>query len=761
MINRGRLVSRLLLGGALAVVIVAGAALPRGETRRIMLGVPWERHTIVAGGATRDGSDGQHWADVDGDGDLDVVTPYEQSNKVSLSLNPGTESRLLESAWSSGTLPNSSTSGPEAAILADVDGDGYLDVVVGKEGDSRISILFSPTSLASILTPSSWTVVNVDASVGTRWMALQWVDIDENGTTDIVAGGKEGSSTDATLTYFTSATPRTAASWTATDVTTVGWVMNLYVLDVDGDGDLDIVYSDRDGIDVPSNDDSKVGVRWLESDGLAVPGFTAHTISDVASEYKMISLVDWEGDGDLDVVGCRSGASVHENYIWLAADAAWDGAFTELPVAEPAGVGNCQYIEAADLNSDGVRDLAISYDSSSSPTTLEGVVWLQNTGSHAAPTWEQGIVDGGDGDKYDDLELTDVDGDGDLDIVASEQNADTDDDADVGPGLGLVWFENPYIRAPTIPNAAPVAAFDHAVSGLEVSFSDTSTDSDGTIASWAWSFGDGATSTAENPAHTYATEGTYAVTLTVVDNEGDSDGVTANVEPVYVDVPTDGPEAVFLPADAQDWTDLSLPVPGYWYLPGGVASGNLTELGGGTVLTASGTADYQVDVVDWTANAVRISETASERFAHAVGVGINPSTTSIAMLTYVKVTKPGTNRYVQQLVGTQYGVRMNSSGWLVLATNNVTANGSTDVSGAVVPILHVINRTAGTAKVFTKAESIAGIYVAPAADGIKAIGAASATSAAADFLLVAIWSGADAEGLSDATLETLGWSLAY
>ena len=37
---------------------------------------------------------------------------------------------------------------------------------------------------------------------------------------------------------------------------------------------------------------------------------------------------------------------------------------------------------------------------------------------------------------------------------------------------------------------------------------------------YAWSFGDGATSTARNPAHAYAAAGTYAVTLVVTDNAG-------------------------------------------------------------------------------------------------------------------------------------------------------------------------------------------------------------------------------------------------
>ncbi|MEO5589268.1 MAG: S8 family serine peptidase [Gemmatimonadaceae bacterium] len=67
-------------------------------------------------------------------------------------------------------------------------------------------------------------------------------------------------------------------------------------------------------------------------------------------------------------------------------------------------------------------------------------------------------------------------------------------------------------------NVPPTANFTSSCTGLSCNFTDASTDSDGSIASWSWSFGDGLTSTAPNPSHTYTSGGTYSVTLTVVDN---------------------------------------------------------------------------------------------------------------------------------------------------------------------------------------------------------------------------------------------------
>ena len=81
-----------------------------------------------------------------------------------------------------------------------------------------------------------------------------------------------------------------------------------------------------------------------------------------------------------------------------------------------------------------------------------------------------------------------------------------------------------------VTNTAPTAAFTTVTNGLTATFDGSgSTDPDGTVNSYAWTFGDGSTGTGVKPNHTYAKAGSYPVTLTVTDNAGGSAAKTATV----------------------------------------------------------------------------------------------------------------------------------------------------------------------------------------------------------------------------------------
>ena len=80
------------------------------------------------------------------------------------------------------------------------------------------------------------------------------------------------------------------------------------------------------------------------------------------------------------------------------------------------------------------------------------------------------------------------------------------------------------------PTGTPTAAFSATVSGLTVQLTDQSTESgSGSITARAWNFGDGTTSTAADPSKTYTSPGTYTVSLTVTDSNGQTSSTSQSV----------------------------------------------------------------------------------------------------------------------------------------------------------------------------------------------------------------------------------------
>jgi PKD repeat protein len=155
-----------------------------------------------------------------------------------------------------------------------------------------------------------------------------------------------------------------------------------------------------------------------------------------------------------------------------------------------------------------------------------------------------------------------------------------------------------------LPNAAPLAAFTSSGTHLTADFdASTSTDADGTVASYAWDFGDGVTGTEAAASHTYVAAGTYQVTLTVTDDKGATGSVT---QPVTVTQPpaNAAPTAVFtagvqeltVSVDGSTSTDTDGSVASYaWaFGDGGTATGATAS----HVYTAAGTYQVTLTVTD-------------------------------------------------------------------------------------------------------------------------------------------------------------------
>jgi PKD repeat protein len=97
--------------------------------------------------------------------------------------------------------------------------------------------------------------------------------------------------------------------------------------------------------------------------------------------------------------------------------------------------------------------------------------------------------------------------------------------ASVSWAAGYSWTSTP---PPPPVNQPPTADFAVACVDLVCNFTDGSSDDHG-ITARSWTFGDGTSSSAQNPPHTYAAPGTYTVTLTVTDGGALQDDVAKQV----------------------------------------------------------------------------------------------------------------------------------------------------------------------------------------------------------------------------------------
>lgn len=231
------------------------------------------------------------------------------------------------------------------------------------------------------------------------------------------------------------------------------------------------------------------------------------------------------------------------------------------------------------------------------------------------------------------------------------------------------------VDTPFDPNK-PIASFTESVNFLQVTFTNTSLDNDGTIVSHAWDFGDGATSTLASPVHTYATVGAKVVSLTETDNDGKVSVFSKTVTPT---ITTDGPNSVYMPASVADWTAVGITAPQHsWRF--GMAAGDATDSIGAMTLTANAIAEYLKAVVGWTRTGARFDSTVSQRFRTTTGPDSAVTPTLLTMVVYLQ--KPAATALVASL-GTNVDLRHRATGKLFVNCNGSSTDGTAVYDGDV------------------------------------------------------------------------------
>lgn len=385
----------------------------------------WKRHVID--NASR-GADGTRLQDVNGDGRPDIVTGWEQGNITRLMIHPGPE--RVHAPWPAVTVGK--TPAVEDAVLADFDGDGALDVLSCCEGSAQqILVSWGPSRAGRLLEADAWETRPVAASVqAMRWMYALPQQIDGRHGLDFFAGGK---SENGQIGWFESpADARKLEDWKWHPLGEVGWTMSLAASDMDADGDVDLVFSDRRG--------KRSGAYWLDNPGADVLNdrpWNEHLIGAAGREVMFLDMADLDGDGLQDVVVATKPMEV----LWLQRldDSGTRWKSHRIPFPEASGTAKA--VSVGDIDLDGRLDLVVSCEAATAP--LQGVSWLSYERTPGDEVWTAHEISGADGVKHDLVPLIDLDGDGDLDVVTSEEVR----------GLGVIWYENPARERPRSASA--------------------------------------------------------------------------------------------------------------------------------------------------------------------------------------------------------------------------------------------------------------------------------------------------------------------
>jgi hypothetical protein len=376
----------------------------------------WTRHTIDASSR---GADGVRLDDWNRDGLPDIVTGWEEGGVVRIYLHPGHgDAQGLWPRMDAGAVGD-----PEDAVFADLDGDGRLDVVSAAEGKTRaLSVHWSPPA-GSPLDAGAWQREPFPVGPRQQWMFALPMDLDGKPGVELVAGGKGDG---AQLGWFAaSANPRELAGWTWHPLRDLGWLMSLVAADMDGDGDSDILLTDRKGL--------RRGVAWLENPGVAaVRGpWKEHTIGSVGEEEVMfLAYGDLDDDQKKDVI-----VATKPQHLAIYRRLDTNGTFdTPVKVAFPANTGTAKGIAVGDIDGDGIADLVFSCEHATGEK--RGVMALlgSRVKAEAFTAWID--ISGEPGTKFDLVQLVDLDGDGDLDVLTCEETEN----------LGVIWYENPGRR---------------------------------------------------------------------------------------------------------------------------------------------------------------------------------------------------------------------------------------------------------------------------------------------------------------------------
>jgi hypothetical protein len=356
-------------------------------------------------------------ADVDNDGDLDMVVGLSESGMVKLYVNLG--SPVMAQFTEASAIEIGDVGLYAYPNFCDLDADNDLDLLVGRDEHGFIYYQNTGTPNTAI-----WeTNINTFAGLGneTYWNSPELTDLNGDGKFDLIFGSASGP-----LNYYLNSGTPTSPTWQLNTtlfggVLDVGGASNPNFIDWDGDADLDMFTGSQLGdIKYFENTGTTSGPAWEEN--------SSYFTSLKHSIYSAVAIGDVNDDGLFDaIVGDLSGKLYYHRNTG-------SGFFFETEVLSTVNLGGWSAPRLVDFDNDEDLDIVAGNEAGN-------LTYLENQGSAASPAWViiPGFFGGIDVGTNCVAALGDLDGDGDLDIITGNLWSEVQ----FFENLGESWVENP------------------------------------------------------------------------------------------------------------------------------------------------------------------------------------------------------------------------------------------------------------------------------------------------------------------------------